>query len=85
MDINEGYYRQALYGNDVRDPRIKSLEKEMERLREALKIFAIYADYLDENYGDHPDHYVSKGFRGEIITFGDFRKARSALQQKESE
>lgn len=37
MDIDIGYYNQALYGNDVRDQRIKSLEKEIERLRDALK------------------------------------------------
>jgi len=83
MDMTRHYH--DLYGEESKDQKIKRLYAEIERLREALKIFAIYADYLDENYGDHPDHYVSKGFRGEIITFGDFRKARSALQQKDSE
>ena len=56
---------------------------EIKRLREALKIFAIYADYLDEDYGDYPDHYVSKGFQGNIIVFGDFRNARAALKEGE--
>lgn len=80
MDIVEWL---RTYGSEP--SRLNEAADDIERLREALKIFAIYADYLDENYGDHPDHYVSKGFKGEIITFGDFRKARSALQQKESE
>ena len=58
------------------------LEK-IERLREALKIFGAYADYLDEDYGDYPDHYVSKAFGGNILVFGDFRKARAALKEGE--
>ena len=58
------------------------LEK-IERLREALKIFGAYADYLDEDYGDYPDHHVSKAFGGNILVFGDFRKARAALKEGE--
>ena len=57
------------------------LEK-IERLREALKIFGAYADYLDEDYGDYPDHHVSKAFGGNILVFGDFRKARAALKEE---
>ena len=56
---------------------------EIERLREALKIFGAYADYLDEDYGDYPDHHVSKAFGGNILVFGDFRKARAALKEGE--
>ena len=56
---------------------------EIERLREALKIFKAYADYLDEDYGDYPDHHVSKAFGGNILVFGDFRKARAALKEGE--
>ena len=55
----------------------------IERLREALKIFKAYADYLDEDYGDYPDHHVSKAFGGNILVFGDFRKARAALKEGE--
>ncbi|CAB5220001.1 hypothetical protein UFOVP237_51 [uncultured Caudovirales phage] len=56
---------------------------EIERLREALKIFGAYADYLDEDYGDYPDHHMSKAFGGNILVFGDFRKARAALKEKD--
>lgn len=37
MDVHIGYYQQALYGNDVKDQKIKRLEKEIEQLRKALK------------------------------------------------
>ena len=78
VDINT-IYKMAEEAAD----EIEFLRKERNRLREALKIFAIYADYLDEDYGDYPDHYVSKGFQGNIIVFGDFRKARAALKEGE--
>ena len=78
VDINT-IYKMAEAAAD----EIEFLRKERNRLREALKIFAIYADYLDEDYGDYPDHYVSKGFQGNIIVFGDFRKARAALKEGE--
>ena len=58
------------------------LREKIERLREALKIFGAYADYLDEDYGDYPDHHVSKAFGGNILVFGDFRKARAALKEE---
>ena len=61
----------------------KEAADEIERLREALKIFGAYADYLDEDYGDYPDHHVSKAFGGNILVFGDFRKARAALKEGE--
>lgn len=78
VDINT-IYKMAEEAAD----EIELLRKERDGLREALKIFAIYADYLDEDYGDYPDHYVSKGFQGNIIVFGDFRKARAALKEGE--
>ena len=76
MDKEEqGHWDLALMVNKLTD--------EIERLREALKIFGAYADYLDEDYGDYPDHHVSKAFGGNILVFGDFRKARAALKEKE--
>ena len=66
---------------DFMKERNDLLEK-IERLREALKIFGAYADYLDEDYGDYPDHHVSKAFGGNILVFGDFRKARAALKEE---
>ena len=71
----QGHWDHALMVNKLTD--------EIERLREALKIFGAYADYLDEDYGDYPDHHVSKAFGGNILVFGDFRKARAALKEKE--
>lgn len=71
---------------EVNNPRILMedyYETKIERLREALKIFGAYADYLDEDYGDYPDHHVSKAFGGNILVFGDFRKARAALREGE--
>ena len=68
---------------DMWHQNYKEAADEIERLRDALKIFKAYADYLDEDYGDYPDYHVSKAFGGNILVFGDFRKARAALKEGE--
>ena len=85
MDIVERLRSPEVFLSHVQMISLVAYEAadEIERLREALKIFGAYADYLDEDYGDYPDHHVSKAFGGNILVFGDFRKARAALKEGE--
>ena len=77
----------------TQDETIRYLERlldykdaEIERLREALKPFA---DVVKENGNEQSDDMpMSYGFGVDKrfdLTLGDFRKARSALQQKDTE
>jgi hypothetical protein len=67
--------------------RIEQLEKEVERLREALQPFATLAAEIDNNptvsvLGDGCGLVVSPSTFAACVTLGDARRARAALNAK---
>lgn len=76
-DFMKEYYEKTLEGRLVK--RIKELEAENARLREALKFYADEKNYLPENKSTHPS--LSLWVRAVELDKGE--RAREALGEKE--
>lgn len=63
--------------------RIAALEDAVRVKDEALRPFAAYGEYLDREWADHTDNVIVAGPIDSNMTFGDFRRARTALSNGE--
>ena len=61
---------------------ILALLDERDRMKAALEPFAKHARMMDETFSDHADDCIAARLRDHPITFGDFRRARAALERK---
>jgi len=60
------------------ESRATALQQERDKLKEALQPFAKLATEMAEN--TKPDDWTAWGYNDAVLTYGDFRRARNALE-----
>lgn len=73
----DGQFPATCWGDDL-TARLSAAEAEIGRMREALEPFAKLAEAMAEN--TKPDDWISWGYNDADLLYGDFRRARAALQ-----